>query len=125
MNINMQFVKFIIVGVLNTIFGYCIYWTLLRMGLNFTLAILFSTLIGVIFNFKTYGRLVFKNEGNSLLSKFVLVYLLLYFLNVFGVMLLHRFGIDYELSGFLMILPSAFVGFTLNRKFVFLNHHEN
>jgi putative flippase GtrA len=114
-----KFIKFIFVGFLNTIFGYSVYWILLQMRLHFTSAIFFSTILGVFFNFRTLGKFVFRREDNSLLIKFILVYLALYFVNVASVKLLHNFGVSYELSGLLMIVPSALFGFILNKKFVF------
>jgi putative flippase GtrA len=53
-----RFVRFLLVGVLNTIFGYFLYGTLILIGLDYKLAVLLATILGVLFNFQTTGRLV-------------------------------------------------------------------
>ena len=54
-----KFAKFLLVGVLNTLFGYFLYGSLILIGLNYKYAVLLATIIGVLFNFQTTGRLVF------------------------------------------------------------------
>jgi putative flippase GtrA len=53
-----NFARFLLVGVLNTIFGYFLYGTLILIGLDYKLAVLLATILGVLFNFQTTGRLV-------------------------------------------------------------------
>ena len=71
MKIDWLFVKFVLVGILNTAFGYLVFALLLFLGLHYTLAVILSTIAGVLFNFKTTGTLVFKNHNNKLIFKFV------------------------------------------------------
>ncbi|NCQ92050.1 MAG: hypothetical protein GPI94_15420 [Microcystis aeruginosa LG13-03] len=54
-----RFVRFLLVGVLNTIFGYSLFAVLILIGLNYKYAVLIGTIQGVLFNFQTTGRLVF------------------------------------------------------------------
>lgn len=117
--IDPRFIKFLLVGVLNTIFGYSIYWILLQLGLHFSLAVLISTVLGVLFNYKTIGKIVFNSHGNSFLIKFSLVYVVQYIINVAGIKILYLFGVGYEVGGLLMIFPLAIISFTLNKKLVF------
>ena len=117
--IDPRFIKFLLVGVLNTIFGYSVYWILLQLGFHFSLAVLISTVLGVLFNYKTIGKLVFKSDGNSFLIKFSLVYVVQYIINVAGIKILNLFGVGYEIGGLLMIFPLAILSFTLNKKLVF------
>jgi putative flippase GtrA len=53
-----KFARFLLVGVLNTIFGYFLYGTLILIGLDYKYAVLLVTILGVLFNFQTTGRLV-------------------------------------------------------------------
>ena len=48
---NYQFMKFIFIGGINTLFGYGVYLFFLFFGLNFAIAALVSTILGIIFNF--------------------------------------------------------------------------
>ena len=111
--------KFIVVGGINTIFGYGIYWGLLQLDVYFTIAAFFSTLLGIIFNFFTIGRLVFQSKNNALFYKFVFVYGFLYLLSIAGISFIHDFNVSYEIAGAIMIMPSAIISFVLNKNLVF------
>lgn len=76
MKIDWLFVKFILVGILNTAFGYGAFALLMYTGLHYSAAVVLSTIAGILFNFKTTGVLVFKNKDNSLIFKFIAVYTL-------------------------------------------------
>ena len=116
---RIQFTKFIIVGVLNTIVGYGIYWAMLQLDFNFTIAALVSTLIGIIFNFFTMGRLVFNSENNVLFYKFVFVVIFLYLISIAGISFMHNFDISYEIAGAIIIIPRAILSYILNKNVVF------
>ncbi|MBT3778024.1 MAG: GtrA family protein [Pelagibacteraceae bacterium] len=118
---NYQFMKFIFIGGINTLFGYGVYLFFLFFGLNFAIAALVSTILGIIFNFFTTGRFVFNSKNNSLFFRFILVYVLIYFFTVIGLSILYSNGISYEFGGAILILPNAFLSFFLNKKFVFNN----
>ncbi len=117
--LDIRFIKFLIVGGINTIFGYSVFALLIYLGLHFSLAALLGTIIGVAFNFNTYGRLVFESHDNSKILKFVGVYTIVYFLNVIGLWAFNQVGINYYLGGAILILPVGIVGFILNKSFVF------
>ena len=53
-----KFARFLLVGVLNTLFSYFLYGTLILIGLDYKYAVLLVTILGVLFNFQTTGRLV-------------------------------------------------------------------
>ena len=116
---KIQFIKFIIVGVLNTIVGYGIYWAMLQLDFNFTIAALVSTLIGIIFNFFTMGRLVFNSENNALFYKFVFVVIFLYLISIAGISFIHNFDISYEIAGAIILIPRAILSYILNKNVVF------
>ena len=60
-----RFLKFILVGLLNTAFGYAVYAVLLFAGLDPQPALATSFGIGVIWNYFTTARLVFDQGGFS------------------------------------------------------------
>jgi putative flippase GtrA len=117
--IDTRFFKFLAVGVLNTAFGYSIYALLIFMGIEVSLAILIGTIIGVLFNFKTTGQLVFGSRDNRKLVRFVGVYAILYVLNVAGVKLLIALGLNSYAAGAVLLAPMAMLSFLLNRRLVF------
>lgn len=117
--LKQQVIRFIAVGVVNTLFGYGIYVLLIYLGLNYMIAVLFATVAGVLFNFKTIGRYVFKSTDSSLLLKFIIVYTIIYGINTGLIWLFSLWNIDYYTAGFLAIVPCAAISFILNKLFVF------
>ncbi len=117
---NNKFIKFLLVGVLNTIFGYGLFAFFIFLDIDYPIAVLLSTILGVMFNFKTIGKLVFDSHDNSLIFRFVLVYVVIYILNVSGLWALKN--MSYEnmyINGFVLLAPLAIISFVLNKKFVF------
>lgn len=117
--LDSMFIRFIFIGITNTLFGYGIYFLLIKFQLHFSLALLISTSLGIAFNFKTIGIFVFKESKNSLIFKFTVVYGLLYFLNVLGIKFLNEIGYSFELSGLIMLPLMAILSFILNKNLVF------
>jgi putative flippase GtrA len=123
--VEKQIVRFVLVACLNTLFGYGTFALLIFCGLHYPFAILISTIAGVIFNFKTYGLLVFNSNANRLIIRFVVVYLLVYICNVSGIAIFEYFKISNYLAGMILALPIGFLGYFLNKRFVFNNSHSN
>lgn len=107
-----RFVKFLVVGVANTAFGFAVYAVLLRLfGLPWQWALALSYVLGVLWNFGTHGRIVFGTQGFRRLPAYVLAYVALFFLNKWVL----RAAIDAGLSELwaqaLLVLPMAMVAF--------------
>lgn len=90
------------------------------MGIHYALALLLSTVVGVLFNFKSMGTLVFKSHDNRLILRFAAVYVVVYAVNVSLLKLLYLFGVDPYFGGAALIAPMALLAFFLNRGFVFV-----
>jgi putative flippase GtrA len=114
-----RFVRFLFVGVLNTAFGYGCYYLALRLGLHYAAAMGLATVMGVLFNFKSTGGLVFGSHDNRLIFRFIAQYLLVYAVNISGIAVLEAAGLRPEWGGALMLLPMAVLSFVLSKKFVF------
>ena len=120
MPIKRQLISFLLVGILNTAFGYGLFALFIYIGLYYSLAVLFSTILGVLFNFKTIGKLVFGSSDNGLIFRFALVYVITYLLNIFFLWLFKKFGFEnMYINGFVLLIPLAAVSFLLNKFFVF------
>lgn len=118
--INNKFIKFILVGILNTIVGYGLFAIFIYAGIKYPLAVLFSTILGVLFNFKSIGKLVFDSHDNSLILHFIAVYIVIYILNVSGLWTLKYFSFEnMYINGFVLLAPLAIVSYVLNKNFVF------
>lgn len=119
--IENQFVCFLMVGVINTIFGYLVFAFFIYLKLHYSLAALLGTIAGVVFNFKTTGRLVFKSSDNSLILKFFMVYGVVYLLNVLCLAFFNALKVNNYIAGAILILPLGIIAFLLNKWFVFKN----
>lgn len=111
--------RFLAVGLLNTVFGYSFFAIFLYAGMHYALALLLATVVGVFFNFKSTGVLVFKSHNNRFIFRFVAVYVFVYGVNVTLLKLLYVLGVGPYYGGAALIIPMALLAFLLNRKFVF------
>ena len=81
MSTAIQFVKFVFVGLLNTLFGYAVFAALIYAGVPAMPALVLTYVVGVLFNFVTTGRLVFSRSRASL-ARFIAAYVVIYFFNL-------------------------------------------
>jgi putative flippase GtrA len=94
-----KIIKFLSTGVLNTVFGYSVYAFLLFIKTPYLLALFVATVAGIIFNYFSFGRLVFHRHGGwFVFGKFFIAYALMYGVNA---ALLRVFMIDFLLSPYL------------------------
>lgn len=116
-----QPIKFLVVGGVNTVFSYSCYAGLLFIGLHYSLAALFGTLLGIVFNYLSTSRYVYNASSASIsrVIRFVLVYSLQYLLNVLCLWFLEQSGFNPYISGLLLILPMAVVSYLLLNYFVY------
>lgn len=114
-----RFFRFLIIGGINTLFGYSIFALFIFIGLHYALASFLALLAGVLFNFKTTGRFVFQSKNNLLIFKFASIYLMIYLINVGFLKFMATLYINMYLAGALVVFPVAILSFTLQKKFVF------
>jgi putative flippase GtrA len=114
-----SFVRFIVVGVLNTAFGYSLFVLALLIMPTPSQALVASTILAVLFNFKTIGGIVFGMHDMRLLARFIGVYVVVFVYNDIGLNALDAVGVGAFSAG-LILTPGAAVGsYVLNRRFVF------
>ena len=118
-NIDRRFVKFLFVGGINTLFSYCVYSLVWFSSHNLILSTLLQYIIGILFNFKTTGSIVFKNKNNGLIFKFVGVYIIAYFFNLASLKILYLLHCNMYVAFWIVVFPVAMLSFTLMKKFVF------
>ena len=77
-----RIIKFLSVGVLNTVFGYAVYAILIFVNVPYLIALFVSTVAGVVFNYFSFGRMVFHGYGGwFVFGKFVISYGVMYLVN--------------------------------------------
>lgn len=120
-----KFVKYLFVGFMNTVFSYIVYAIIVTLTERPTFSLALSYIIGILFNFQTTGRIVFKNKDNTLIVKFFLSYLTTFFINRYFLnTLVDTLGVDKYLSQALLVFPIALISFTLLKNFVFKENNK-
>ena len=114
-----QIINFIWVGILNTFVGYTLYALFIYIGFSYVFAALFATILGILFNFKTIGKFVFKTHNNTLIVKFFFVYLIVFIMNISIIKILKIYNFDDYIAGLFAVAPCAIISFVLNKYFVF------
>lgn len=116
---DVQFLLFLLVGGLNTIFGYSVFALCILLGFHYALAALLSTILGILFNFKTTGTIVFRSRDNALIVKFFAVYGVTYVVGVLVLKVFKALGVHVLVTAAVTLLPMAALSFLLMRRFVF------
>jgi putative flippase GtrA len=113
--------KFLAVGMLNTLVGYGIYAAFLLLGFSYPVALLLATVGGVIFNYFSFGQVVFKAQhGWYVFVKFVLAYAVVYAVNATLLGLLIRVGhLNAYLAQGVCLVPSVALSWILMNLWIY------
>ena len=122
-----QFIRFVLVAMLNTAFGLFINYVFLfifehlfKLNHAYVVSNFIATIVSILFNFKTYGILVFKNKDNKLLLRFLAVTTFTYLVNIGGIALLEHLGSHNNyLNLTIMAVPVGLLNYVLNSVFVY------
>ena len=120
--VSQQFLKFVAVGVLNTVWGYGIYALFIFINMHYAFASLLSMILGIIFNYFSSGRLVFCGAFQGAFVRYLLMYGGIYFWSIVWLYFLQRMGLNAYYSGAIMLVPNACISFILQRYYVFRNN---
>ena len=113
--------KFIFAGLINTVFGYAIYAALVYARLPYLISLFISTILGVVFNFFSFGRMVFGGYRHwPVFLKFIISYVLIYLINgALLILLTQEFLINPYLSQIACIPLSAVSSWFLLKHWVY------
>lgn len=113
-----RFALFMVVGAVNTGFGYAAFALFMWVGFGRDMAVVLGTIAGVVFNFRTIGA-VFAAHGVSRLPHFVAAYGLLLGANLALLRLVTAIGVGPYPGEALVVLVIAPMSFLIMRRFVF------
>ncbi|MEK4032798.1 GtrA family protein [Methylocystis sp. IM3] len=116
---RLPFARFLLVGSGNTIFGYSVFYMLLYIGCAPTAALAIATVIGVVFNFFTTGRIVFKSAEAARLWRFGAVYGAVFVANAGLLEAASSLGLAAAPAQALLTPPCVLLSYALNRALVF------
>ncbi len=119
--VNSRVIKFLLVGLLNTLFGYSLYAILVFSGLPYINALTLTTVIGVVFNFFSMGKMVFHGKGGKItFVKFIFVYLIVYIFNAYFLdLLVTKYNISAYVSQGICLIPSICFNWFMLKNWVF------
>lgn len=92
---------------------------LVYLNVHYSIAMLVSNILGILFNYKTTGKLVFENNSNKLLIKFFFVNIIIYLLSLGVLKILFLIGVDKYSGAIIIAAPMAIISFFLNKHYVF------
>jgi putative flippase GtrA len=114
-----RFARFLLVGAVNTLFGYGVFFMALSLTGHAILSAAISTAIGVLFNFRSIGVFVFQSSDNGRLLRFVLVYAAVFAANAAGLGALQWLGVPAAAAQACLLPALAGMSYLFNRAFVF------
>jgi putative flippase GtrA len=114
-----QFIKFLVVGAGNTVFGYSVFAALILCGVAAVPALVITYMVGVPFNFFTTRRFVFARAPTSSFPRFVAAYVVIYFFNLGAFRLVEATGAGALVTQALCIPVVAVFSFVLFKFQVF------
>lgn len=114
-------IKFLFAGIINTFFGYTVYAILIFVNLPYLTALFVATIIGVVFNYFSFGRMVFSSRGGWLIfGKFVFSYSVVYIINAFALATLTKDFHFNPYAGQVICLPlSVILSWLLMNRWVY------
>ena len=117
--LQVQFIRFLIVGGLNTAFSYAVYAALLSAGLGYVWANFVSLVLGILVSFGTQGHFVFGNRDGRRIVRFAACWGLIWVVNVLLITGLIRLGLNAYWSGALTLVPIALMSYAIQKLLVF------
>jgi len=116
---GLRLIRFVLVGGVNTLLGFCLYAIFLFFGLNYNLANFLALAVSVIFGFFAQRTFVFGSRNRFLFLRFVLAWIAMYFINVAAIGQLILYGFDAYASGAIIVIPGAILSYFLQKFYVF------
>jgi putative flippase GtrA len=114
-----RFVRFLATGALNTGFGYASYAALVLTGMPLWLAVGAATLLAILFNFYSYGGLVFGKTQRRYLPAFLAFYAALGLANYLALKALTGAGVGPLVAQAILVPLLALAGYAGMRLLVF------
>ena len=120
--VGWRFMRFIVIGVVNSVFGYSLFAFFLILRLRPEVALLMATIIGLIFNIYTTRRIVFQDQKQSKIFAFLAVYFFVYITNAVALRFLTYMSLSPLVSQFALLPVAAILTYILLQKIVYRKH---
>jgi putative flippase GtrA len=114
-----RFVRFVVVGGLNTLFGFVVYSILALSDLSTLMVLIVSNLIGIAFNFVTTGGLVFREMSLTKIPLFLICYGVIFVIYLELIQWLSPIFGGRIVAMAIIVLPMAILTYFIQSWFVF------
>ena len=114
-----RWLRFLLIGGVNTAASYAVYALLLLAGLPYALANLGGLIFGIVFSFRMHSAYVFRQMGGRRFPRYLVCWAVLYGVNIMLIAGLMQLQLDAYWAGALAILPIALLSYFLQKLFVF------
>ena len=114
-----QFLRFLVIGALNSLFGFAFFSGLILLGASTWTALIGGNIAGSVFNFFTNGHLVFRDLSLSRAPRFLLCYAAVLGINAGLIDLLAPIVDNRIIAQAILTAPMALFSYLLMTKFVF------
>jgi putative flippase GtrA len=114
-----QFLRFVVAGVANTVFGFGTNIAAIMAGLPVWLAMLIGTVAGIAFNFLTYGGYAFRDMSAKRLPRYLLGYAAVYAVGLAAFHILQLVVPGAIACQVLLVVPLALLSYLIMSRFVF------
>jgi putative flippase GtrA len=111
-------------GILNSLFGFLLYAALVRFGFNIFVAQIIAHFCGVVFNYVTYSKHVFRNSSPAKL-KFFLSYVGNYLMSVVTLMLIAQVIDSPYLAGLVTLIIVSLLNYFILKNLVFVSRMKS
>lgn len=115
---SIRFVRFLLVGGLNTLFGFAVYSLLALSDLSTWLILIVSMVTGIAFNFFTTGGLVFRDMSLARVPRFLICYGIIFVINLVLIQWLSPIWGGRIWVMTIIVLPMAVLSYVLQSWFV-------
>lgn len=125
---EIQEIRFLFVGGLNTIVGYGSYAILICFGMNYLLANTLSTILGIIHSYIWNRFFTFQSKDKALqeIIRFVTVYAISYFIGMASLYsFVTLFHLNQYVAGLFNLIVTTLISWVGHKYFSFKKHVDN
>lgn len=108
-----RFVRFVVIGGVNTLVGYLLFTAFVLMSLTPQKALAIAFVLGVLWNFFAHGRFVFGSKGYGTLPAYAMCYVGIYLFNALALKQTLNWGFDPLLAQAILAPIVAVISFFL------------
>ncbi|MGC6512565.1 MAG: GtrA family protein [Parvibaculales bacterium] len=107
-----QFYRFLLIGGINTVFGYCVFVIcLVGGGFSKDMSLVATYVLGMTFNFFSIGHGVFANLRMKAVLPFIFIYITVFAINLGLLECFVTSGVHELLAQAVLVLPMALISF--------------